>query len=285
MSQSASAAIDELMTCDTVQRAHREIMDAYNGVWSLPRISQSLDEERASEAHASRKRQLPVPVAEISSEAYFIPPGSRYLLGSIENRRNSFLETAPKFDLAILDPPWPSRSVRRKKDRYSTAYNMQEIHDLLSLLPIAGHLKPDGLVAVWVTNKPAVIDMLKSPGGMFDQWGLETIGEWIWVKITSKGEPVVDFESTWRKPWERLVIARRKGSLTKIHPQRKVIFAVPDLHSRKPNLKTLFDEILPTGYLGLEVFSRHLTAGWWSWGDQTLLFQHKDHWVNQSVPQ
>ncbi len=60
----------------------------------------------------------------------------------------------------------------------------------------------------------------------------------------------------------------------------KSLSAVPDVHSRKPNLRQLFDEILPPGYAALEVFARNLTAGWWSWGDDVLHFQHTSHWVS-----
>ncbi|ETS82715.1 hypothetical protein PFICI_04591 [Pestalotiopsis fici W106-1] len=291
MSQSASALIDELMACETVRHAHKAIRDTYHGDWHLPRTCAPLPDQTTiqhnTEAPAvPQKRKLCATELHHgdSPEFNYIPADSKYLLGSIESQRDSFLKTAPQFDIVVLDPPWPSRSVRRKKkNSYSTTYDMTEMHDLLSLIPIASHLKLEGIVAVWVTNKPAVIDLLKSPGGLFDQWNVEPIGEWIWVKVTSNGEPIVDFGSTWRKPWERLLFAKRRGSSQKLQPERKVVFAVPDLHSRKPNIRMLLEDFLPNGYLGLEVFSRNLTAGWWSWGDQTLLFQQKQHWVDDSA--
>lgn len=293
VSQPASALIDELMICETVRHAHMEMTDKYRGDWCLPRTCRPIAElpsaKDSTEAPVvSKKRKLPAREPETNrdngAEPCIIPSGSNYLLGSIDSQRNVFLGTAPQFDIVVLDPPWPSRSVRRKtKDRYKTAYDMQEMHDLLSTIPLAGHLKANSILAIWVTNKPAVIDLLKSPGGLFDQWDVEPIGEWIWVKVTSKGEPVVDIESAWRKPWERLLFARRKGGSLKLQPERKVIFGVPDLHSRKPNIRALLDDMLPKDYQCLEVFSRNLTAGWWSWGDQTLLFQEKHHWVDDSL--
>lgn len=284
MSQSASTAIDVLMVQGLVQGALEKIQAVYKGPWLLPRSLELLEEGNDVGADAARKRKRLDATPEHGSDkvSVHIPIGNHHLLGSIASQRDMFLRLAPSFDLVLMDPPWPSRSVRRKRDRYSTAYDMQEIRELLSLIPVADHLKPDGLVAIWVTNKPAVIALLQSKGGMFDHWGLETIGEWIWVKTTRQGIPIVDVESTWRKPWERLLIATRKGSQLKLVPDRKVILGVPDLHSRKPNLKKLFDELLPKDYLGLEVFSRNLTAGWWNWGDQTLMFQQKHHWVEDS---
>ncbi len=56
-----------------------------------------------------------------------------------------------------------------------------------------------------------------------------------------------------------------------------MILAVPDVHSRKPNLRALLG--VPHDGAGLEVFARNLTAGWWGWGDEALLFQHRRHWV------
>jgi N6-adenosine-specific RNA methylase IME4 len=51
------------------------------------------------------------------------------------------------------------------------------------------------------------------------------------------------------------------------------------VHSRKPNLRGLFEELLPERYEALEVFARNLTAGWWAWGDEVLLFQKRECWV------
>jgi N6-adenosine-specific RNA methylase IME4 len=60
----------------------------------------------------------------------------------------------------------------------------------------------------------------------------------------------------------------------------KVIVSVPDVHSRKPNLRGLFEGLLPERYEALEVFARNLTAGWWAWGDEVLLFQRRECWVD-----
>ncbi|RYP52406.1 hypothetical protein DL768_002437 [Monosporascus sp. mg162] len=304
-----SAAIAELMTLETARTALDGVRSSHAGPWCLSRVlvrrqaggvgDESKDssrkrkqtvlvgsdqEEAISEPVRQRQHGPPDPHAVNDPSPPFIPPfipeQSHYLLGSIASQREAFLRTAPQFDLIVLDPPWPSRSVKRKKrGGYSTAYGMREAGELLSQIPVASHLKRDGLVAVWVTNKAAVTDLLTSPGGIFSQWGLEPVGEWIWLKITASGDPVVDMESRWRKPWERLLIAKKIGSSARLPSHAKVIMAVPDVHSRKPSLRGLFKDILPDDYVGLEVFARNLTAGWWSWGDEVLRFQHRHHWV------
>ncbi|KAI1437143.1 MT-A70-domain-containing protein [Xylaria sp. CBS 124048] len=292
---SHSAAIAELMTLERVTAALETVRTNHGGPWGLPRVTRarvSRSESTNLESPATnpdgdgdadttssrpkRKRKSPARAEDgdtTLSEKPFIPEESHHILGSIESQREVFLRDSPLsvFDLIVLDPPWPSRSD-------TTVYNIEEARNLLNQIPVASQLKRNGLVAIWITNKSAIQDLLTAPGGVFAQWGLEPIGEWIWVKITTAGEPVLDVHSAWRKPWERLLIARVKGSNTLI-PSTKVILGVPDVHSRKPNLRGLFEDILPAGYLGLEVFARNLTAGWWSWGNEVLFFQQPHHWV------
>ncbi|KAI1267155.1 MT-A70-domain-containing protein [Xylariaceae sp. FL1019] len=286
---SHSAAIADLMTLEAVKSALETAVNNYTGPWCLPRAirPEEADTTRSTTKNGSqsqkRKRKhqavptpprMPgnndvTPTVTHGLSPPFIPEQSNYLLGTIESQRDTFLRTAPQFNLIVLDPPWPSRSVKRKTDGYSTFYGINEARALLSQVPVAAHLKPDGLVAVWVTNKAAVADLLTASGGMFDQWGLEPIGEFVF-----------DMESQWRKPWERLLITRKKGSRLGMPITPKVILAVPDVHSRKPNLRGLFADVLPLSYQGLEVFARSLTASWWSWGDEALFFQQRFHWNN-----
>ncbi|KAI0888947.1 MT-A70-domain-containing protein [Annulohypoxylon maeteangense] len=281
-SASASAAIAELMTLESVKAALQDIKHCYKGPWCLPRVLRHAnninhDGLNSNKSH-KRKQVCDSEEIDVIPEPH-IPDQSKYLLGSIESQRETFLADAPMFDLIVLDPPWPSRSVKRKQNSYKIANDMRETKNLLTKIPVASHLKPDGLVAIWVTNKTAVSDLLLSPSGIFSEWGIEFIGEWIWVKITNSGDPVVDIEAQWKKPWERLLLGRKRGSTQQAPISTKVILGVPDVHSRKPNLKPLFQSMMPENYSGLEVFARNLTANWWSWGDEVLHFQQRHHWV------
>ncbi|KAH6856576.1 MT-A70-like protein, partial [Chaetomium sp. MPI-CAGE-AT-0009] len=181
------------------------------------------------------------------------------------------------FHLILLDPPWPNRSAKRKRagpGAYTPAADTSSVRALLGRVPVATRLAPGGLVGVWVTNAGRFASLLTAPRGVLDGWGVDVVGEWTWLKVTSGGEPVVEMGSAWRRPWERLVIGRRRGggaggggsgSGTGA-VEGKVVVAVPDVHSRKPNLRGLFEELLPERYEALEVFARNLTAGWWAWG-------------------
>lgn len=263
--QSPAAQIADLMITASVGSALQVLHDEYNGPLHLPRISAPLN---SNGVETTVPIPLPLPVQDATP-----------LLGSIHESRQDFINTAPTFKLVVLDPPWPNRSAKRRTDRYATVANLAEMRDLLTSIPIAAHLAHDGLVAVWITNKASIPEFLTSPTGVFASWGVELVAEWTWLKITAAGEPLYDVESIWRKPWEKILIAKRVGAPTPSNLKAKVILAAPDVHSRKPSLRGLFEHVLEeVNYSGLEIFARNLTAGWWSWGDQVLYFQEPQHW-------
>lgn len=216
-----------------------------------------------------------------NEERAVIPPGSTFLQADISETLSIFRERGPKFDIIVLDPPWPNRSARRKQS-YSISYENIEIRSLLSSIPLYDHLADDGHVAVWITNKPSFREMILGERGLFDEWGVQLVEEWIWLKVTSNGEPICALDSMWRKPYEVLLVGRR-GVKDGRAVKRRVIVGVPDLHSRKPNLKTLFENMMGKEdgrYEALEIFARNLTAGWWSWGNEVLKFQTSEHWAD-----
>lgn len=274
-------SVSDLMSGAAASNALEVIRKSYNGPYCLPRIVRSLQLDGVGDGQ-KRKREGFCDVeghSDGNHSQVIIPEGSVHLHGTISSERDRFLREAPSFDLIVLDPPWPNRSARRKLNNYKTANNLDELRATLSLIPIASCLTPDGLVAVWVTNKASVVDLMTGPKGVFVDWGLEVVDEWTWLKVTASGEPIVDIHSSWRKPWERILIARRRGAKTKLPSRGRVLVSVADLHSRKPNLRGLFEDVLTPGYMGLEVFARNLTAGWWCWGDEVLKFQQPEHWV------
>lgn len=260
--QAPSALLADLMTGAAARQALDTLAESYTGRFCLPRIT----------SHESKPEDGTSP---------WIPEDSTPIQGTVhETSAQLTTPDAPVFDLIVLDPPWPNRSAKRKRGGYQTTTGLDDTRDLLTHIPVAARLAPDGLVAVWITNRPSLADLLTAPGGVLAVWGLEVAADWTWLKTTASGEPMCDLESTWRKPWERIILARRPGSGPKV-PQQRVIVAVPDLHSRKPALRGLFEDILPRGYLGLEVFARNLTAGWWGWGNEVLKFQQSECWVDE----
>ncbi|KJR82254.1 MT-a70 family protein [Sporothrix schenckii 1099-18] len=301
--RSLAGQLAELTTRASVESALRELKTAaFDGPWCLPRCLS----DHAVQTDAS----------EGQPDDPLIPPGARYLDGTIADRRDEFLAAAPEFDVIVMDPPWPNRSARRRRQGrkrkrsaldkgedaevhgtdsgYDTASDMAVLRDILGQIPVGAKLARSGIVAVWVTNKPACEALLTdAKHGLFRTWGVELVATWTWVKVTSSGEPIVAMDAQWRKPWERLLLARRPagngGISSTALPAHRVIVGVPDVHSRKPHLKPLLAPFLPSfpasEIRGLEIFARNLTSGWWAWGNEVLLFQHPSWWTTAIEPE
>ena len=181
-----------------------------------------------------------------------------------------------QFDFVLLDPPWVNRSVRRSA-KYDTMHDSDPMTVLRAVL--GQHIAPGALVACWITNKVSVRDAALEA---FQAWDVQLIEEWAWLKTTVGGLPITQIDGLWRKPYEILLLGRKSGDKAQrsdVDIRRRVIVAVPDLHSRKPHLKTLIEPFLPGAYRALEVFARNLTAGWWSWGDEVLKHNWEGHWI------
>lgn len=170
---------------------------------------------------------------------------------------------------------------------------------------------PEIFAAIWITNsekaRKVAYQALLASGFLIHE-------EWVWIKITADGQAVYPLTGIWRKPYEILVIGRKDptsavsdlgcatsrgntntANLLDVDPStitRRVIAAVPDLHSRKPNLKSLFEQLLfgltsdstRKSYSALEVFARSLTAEWWACGNEVVKFNARDCWVEHDDP-
>lgn len=242
-------------------------------------------------------RPIPIKTSE-TTHSFHIPPHSAYLLANCSDTtafRAAARDFSPgpspskgRFDLILLDPPWPNRSATRKSS-YKRSANSSSVSDLLFGLDLDVHVAPNGYIAIWVTNRPAFRELVLGHDGLFAAWNVALVEEWTWLKVTEKGEPVTPLDGMWRKPWETLLIGRAPSDrmmearqLPDQEVKRRVVVGVPDLHSRKPCVKWLFEDLLLTdkghGYVGLEVFARYLVSGWMSWGDEVLKYNWEGYW-------
>ncbi len=252
-------------------------------------------------SHQVVRNSCSTPIAlhtTMMSQTYIIPPCASFLLTTIDEvscRRisNAAHEVYPtpsssagpgQFDFILLDPPWDNRSVRRS-GKYTTLRQAENPMNVLRDM-LGEHIAPGALVGCWITNKPVVRDTAMKA---FEDWDVNLIEEWAWLKTTAHGDAMSQLDGLWRKPYEILLLGRKrcadvckpeKSTAVEGTMQKRVVVAVPDLHSRKPNLKKLVESVMPNPlhYRALEVFARNLTAGWWSWGDEVLKFNWEGHW-------
>ncbi|KAG7004985.1 hypothetical protein G7Y79_00022g052060 [Physcia stellaris] len=244
------------------------------------------------------------------SPSYTLPPFSSFMLSNINSESiktfsQSVYNMLPKssksagpgqFDFVLLDPPWANRSVRRSRKYGTIESRGEETDPLIHLEGMLGqHIGPKGLVGCWITNK---ITVREKALRLFESWAVDLVEEWVWLKVTTQGEPVTELGGLWRKPYEVLLLGKKAlknelgqtldrtvGAEDKVI-KKKLIIAVPDFHSRKPNLKELIEPMLPDpkNCRALEVFARNMTATWWAWGDECLKYNWTGFWSNnQSV--
>ncbi|CAM0138223.1 hypothetical protein VKS41_001464 [Umbelopsis sp. WA50703] len=209
-------------------------------------------------------------------QRYLIPAGSTFLMGQLDDSMKtltSHAEAQGGYDFIVVDPPWPNKSAHR-----SSQYTTLDIYALFEI-PLPKLMAAESIVAVWVTNRPKYKRFLIDK--LFPAWDLELLGEWYWLKMTTAGDPVMPLNSTHRKPYELLLVAKRKSESGSNVPEKQLFASLPSRsHSRKPPLNDLFAQYLPTNPRCLEMFARCLTASNTSWGNECLLFQHESYFTH-----
>ncbi|KAG5513856.1 hypothetical protein PMAC_000478 [Pneumocystis sp. 'macacae'] len=208
----------------------------------------------------------------ISNNIFHIPPKSSFILGNVEINIDSLVDFTHKkgaFDIIILDPPWKNKSLSRKGGYFSLKSNY-----LLMKIPIQKLLTKKGVIGIWVTNKKSIHHFVENK--LLKKWKMIKCGSWCWLKVTDIGEPIFNIHSFNRKPFEEIIFAQFIKEPEKIQFKKRIIAAVPDLHSRKPCIKNLLNSLIHD-YKGCEIFSRNLIPGWFSIGNQTLKAQW-DKW-------
>ena len=248
----------------------------------LPHVLQQNENETALKEASQRNQDRETRVVEnpsnqpasikYNSRNYIIPPHSAFLCATISAGASAFISpNSTPFSLILLDPPWHNRSARNTgyyQTEDSTAAGSQLLSETVQIL--LPYLAPRATVAVWITNSVLVrrhtIYILSSTL----HYSLDE--EWIWLKTTTSGQPITPLHGVWRKPYEALLLFRhlpQKRRKDELYPdiRRRILVAVPNLHSQKPCLRGMFGQEEKV----LEVFARNVVESWWAWGSQVLM--------------
>ncbi|KAG0295447.1 Methyltransferase-like protein 4 [Linnemannia gamsii] len=239
---------------------------------------------------------------------YLIPPLSAFVASDFDSIQGlrSIAAQRGGFDVIVMDPPWQNASVDRM-GHYGT-FDLYElfkipIPDLLSPITSSNGSKEGkgGVVAVWITNRAKIRKVVVEK--LFPAWGLELVAHWYWLKVTTHGEPVLSLENNHRRPYEGILVGKRKAPIpsipsgavtgaeaapTETGQSRKLIVSVPSQHSRKPSIIGLLtEEYLQEAQTTvssqetvhkiprrLELFARTLEEGVLSWGNEPFKYQY-----------
>jgi N6-adenosine-specific RNA methylase IME4 len=246
------------------------------------------------ESHAV---DLTISKSGVSSEYCFKIPAHSTLFLSDSTHSDAFRAsfrklteeyTLPRhFDLVLLDPPWPSGSAKRK-GAYEQVGGMPYMMKMLSKMDIDNYVEHNAMVGIWITNKRSLRGHVLGPGGLFEKWNVGLVEEWIWVKTTTRGDPMFSLDSISRKPYEVLLLGKAAPNpwtamAAAPEVKKRIIAAVPDVHSRKPCLRELLEPYMPdrNDYSALEIFPRYLVAGWTSWGNEVIKFNCEKYWASR----
>lgn len=62
--------------------------------------------------------------------------------------------------------------------------------DEMLSLPVDRMLEQEGLVAIWVTNKRKLVELVRER--LFPSWGVQPLAEWLWLKVSNTGRACIN---------------------------------------------------------------------------------------------
>ena len=171
------------------------------------------------------------------------------------------------FKTILADPPWrfTNRTGKvapehRRLDRYST----MELSDICAL-PVEGVAAKNAHLYLWVPNA-LLPDGLK----VMESWGFRYVSNIIWAKRRKDGGPDGRGVGFYFRNVTEILLFGVRGSMRTLQPARSQVNMIETRkreHSRKPDEQyPIIEACSPGPYL--ELFARHASPGWVSWGDE-----------------
>ena len=203
-----------------------------------------------------------------SESTIFIPPNSKFYISTQQQFNINKLN--PPYDLVLMDPPWPNKSIKRKRSYQN--YDKIENIPLESILDDFQMNKlSNKIVCIWITNSKRIENFVLD--NFCKKYNFRLIQTIYWMKITAKNEPVSPIDSMHKKPFEKLLVLEHITEKEHKIEDPIVIFSVPSsFHSQKPFIHNWLQQKFSSKN-PIELFSRKTIGnGWTNWGNEPLKF-------------
>jgi len=179
----------------------------------------------------------------------------------IEIESNAFIPPSRKYDVIVIDPPWPYGTEYDPDGRRSASpYPEMSLEDIAGIqLPAAD----DCILWLWTTHK-----FMRYSFAILDKWGFRDVAILTWVKSR------MGLGSWLRSQTEYCIMAVKGHPKINLTNQTTVIHGDMREHSRKPDEFYKLVDSLCVGYK-IDWFSREKREGWDQYGIETDRFVAK----------
>ena len=167
-----------------------------------------------------------------------------------EIKNNNFKPPNEKFDVIVIDPPWPYNNVDNYDPEYfrgTTPYPSMSIEEIKSLeIPASD----DCVLWLWTTHR-----FLRESFNILDYWGFRDVSILTWVKDK------IGIGHWLRSQTEYCIMSVKGKPKVNLTSQSTVLYGKSREHSRKPDEFYTMVDSLCIGYK-LDYFSREKREGW-----------------------
>jgi len=175
-----------------------------------------------------------------------------------EIEQNSFIPPTQKYDVIVIDPPWPYGTEYDPNGRRAASpYPEMSLDEIKAIeLPASD----DCVLWLWTTHK-----FMRHSFDILDAWGFRDVAIVTWVKDR------MGLGTYLRSQSEFCIMALKGKPIINLTNQTTVISGKLKEHSRKPDEFYEMVDSLCVGYK-LDYFSREKRDGWDQYGNDTNRF-------------
>jgi len=167
-----------------------------------------------------------------------------------------------KYNLIVVDPPWPIRKLTHKARPKQTVmdYNVMTKAQIYNL-PVGSIAEDSCWLFLWTIQKY----LYESPQ-ILEAWGFNLLATSVWEKTygRSAGMPLYGFR--WNAEFI-LIGYKKKPELWPSRPLIPLVFQGENIrHSQKPNV--FYKMVESLGDKRIDIFARQQRPGWDVWGNE-----------------